>query len=130
MGHLILTTAPPIDGCHHCYESKILVCYYTQYSLKTTDAQSDKWHYPYLIHTVTWINIICTEGEGLMLSSWYILSIYTAAFLLQSRDYHVSEILALINFFMQFFAAVSCIAGNIHYPSQNYSCLSSNLTTH
>jgi len=23
VGHLILTIAPPIDGCHHCYESKI-----------------------------------------------------------------------------------------------------------
>lgn len=77
---------------------KFLVCYYTRYSLKTTDAQSDKWNYPYLIHTVTWINIICTEGEGLVLESWYILSAYTAAFLLQSRDYHVSEILALLIF--------------------------------
>ena len=40
-------------------------------------------------------------------------STYTATFLLQSRNYHVSEIFALNFFFMQFFAAVSCIAGNI-----------------
>lgn len=94
---------------------KFLVCYYTQYSLKTTDAQSDKWNYPYLIHTVRWINIICTEGEARASARELLHTFYIHSCILVAKYYHVSEILALINFFMQFFAAVSCIAGNIHY---------------